>query len=87
MSRPSKRIVPAVGSRSRRISRAVVDLPQPDSPTMPRVSPSADVQRDVLDGVHLGLPAREDALLDGEALGQMLDLDEVVALSLMRRLV
>ena len=39
MSRPSKRIVPAVGSSSLSISRAVVDLPQPDSPTMPSVSP------------------------------------------------
>jgi hypothetical protein len=30
---------PDVGSISRMISRAVVDLPQPDSPTMPSVSP------------------------------------------------
>jgi len=34
-----KRIVPEVVSRSRSIRRAVVDLPQPDSPTIPSVSP------------------------------------------------
>ncbi len=34
---------PAVGSSSRSISRAVVDLPQPDSPTMPSVSPRRTV--------------------------------------------
>ncbi len=39
MSRPSKMICPAVGSMSRVSMRAVVVLPQPDSPTMPRVSP------------------------------------------------
>ena len=42
---PSKRIVPAVGSSSRSIRRAVVDLPQPDSPTMPSVSPRRTRQR------------------------------------------
>ena len=39
MSRPSKMILPAVGSSSRVTSRPVVDLPQPDSPTRPSVSP------------------------------------------------
>ena len=39
MSRPSKRIVPLVGSSSRMIRRAVVVLPQPVSPTIPSVSP------------------------------------------------
>src|ERR1700674_2466158 len=34
-------MVPAVGSISRRIARPTVDLPQPDSPTRPSVSPSA----------------------------------------------
>ena len=41
MSWPSNMICPAVGSISRTIMRAVVVLPQPDSPTMPRVSPAA----------------------------------------------
>ena len=39
MSRPSKRIVPLVGSSRRITSRAVVLLPQPVSPTIPSVSP------------------------------------------------
>ena len=39
MSSPSNLTVPEVASSSLTISRAVVDLPQPDSPTMPSVSP------------------------------------------------
>jgi hypothetical protein len=39
MSRPSNRIRPPVGSRSFTMQRASVDFPQPDSPTMPSVSP------------------------------------------------
>ena len=39
-SRPSKFISPLVGSYSRVISRPVVDLPQPDSPTSPSASPA-----------------------------------------------
>src|SRR4051812_22519334 len=39
ISWPSNRIEPSVGSISRSSSRAVVDLPQPDSPTRPSVSP------------------------------------------------
>ena len=39
MSSPSKRTVPLVGSCRRTRSRPSVDLPQPDSPTMPSVSP------------------------------------------------
>src|SRR2546430_5073261 len=39
MSRPSKTTFPPVGSSSRVTSRPVVDLPQPDSPTRPSVSP------------------------------------------------
>ena len=37
---PSKVTVPSVGRYSCRIARPVVDLPQPDSPTRPSVSPS-----------------------------------------------
>src|SRR2546429_3931462 len=36
---PLKRISPSVGSTRRRIERPSVDLPQPDSPTRPSVSP------------------------------------------------
>jgi hypothetical protein len=39
MSRPSKTTLPLVGSSSRIITRASVDFPQPDSPTIPSVSP------------------------------------------------
>ena len=41
ISWPAKRIEPAVGSWMRTTSRAKVDLPQPDSPTTPTVSPAA----------------------------------------------
>ena len=78
MSWPSKRIVPAVGSsepqdqpRGRRLAAAGL------ADDAERLA-AAHVQRDVLDGVHLRLAAREDALLHGEALRQMLELDEVV---------
>src|SRR5579862_7883372 len=36
---PSNHTSPLLGSSSRNISRPSVDFPQPDSPTMPRVSP------------------------------------------------
>ena len=44
MSRPSKMIVPPVGSSRRATQRAIVDLPQPDSPTTPSVSPAFSVK-------------------------------------------
>src|SRR3954447_10422694 len=40
---PPTRRTPAVGSRSRTTSRATVDLPLPDSPTNPNVSPASSV--------------------------------------------
>src|SRR5215467_130065 len=40
MSNPSRRMTPAVGSISLTIMRAAVDLPHPDSPTIPSVSPA-----------------------------------------------
>src|ERR1700733_4130533 len=43
ISSPSKRILPVVGSITRSRQRATVDLPQPDSPTRPSVSPLATV--------------------------------------------
>ena len=45
-----KRTVPSVGSMSRIMVRARVDFPQPDSPTMPRVSPLPNGQGDVVYG-------------------------------------
>src|SRR5437773_2132987 len=44
MSRPLRRMLPLVGSTSRRMLRATVDLPQPDSPTSPSVSPMPSVK-------------------------------------------
>src|SRR5262245_45252598 len=41
---PSNRIVPAEGSNNLKISRPVVDLPQPDSPTSPSTSPRSMVK-------------------------------------------
>src|ERR1051325_9115548 len=41
---PSKLTVPDVGLQSPTIARPSVDLPQPDSPTSPRVSPRASVR-------------------------------------------
>src|SRR5258707_11440849 len=38
---PLNHTSPEVGSMSRRMQRPVVDLPQPDSPTSPRVSPAS----------------------------------------------
>ena len=38
---PSNQISPELGSISRRMQRPVVDLPHPDSPTSPSVSPAA----------------------------------------------
>jgi hypothetical protein len=40
VSWPSKRIVPRVGAYRPTIIRAIVDLPQPDSPTSASVSPA-----------------------------------------------
>ena len=39
MSVPSNTMAPSVGSISRASNRTMVDLPQPDSPTNPRLSP------------------------------------------------
>ena len=52
MSVPRRRIVPAVGSTSRRMHFAIVDLPLPDSPTSPSISPAAERERDAVDRVH-----------------------------------
>ena len=42
----------AVGSSRRSSRRAVVDLPQPDSPTRPSVSPGCDVEGDAVHRAH-----------------------------------
>ena len=58
ISRPSKRTEPDVGCSSRSSSRAVVDLPQPLSPTIPNVSPRRTSKRDAVDRVHRAELAR-----------------------------
>ena len=45
---PRRRMRPSSGSSSRTRQRASVDLPQPNSPTMPSVSPRRDLERDVV---------------------------------------
>ncbi len=45
-------MAPLVGSISRSTLRATVDLPQPDSPTSPSVSPVAKREADAVDGMH-----------------------------------
>ena len=73
----SVRSVPSNVHRARRSARGscmialpVVDLPQPDSPTRPSVSPAHHVEADVRDRVHLqaGAPDREldDEVLDAQ---------------------
>ena len=85
MSRPSKMIVPAVGSSSFMIVRPSVVFPQPDSPTTPSVSPRANRE---VDPVHCpDLPDRvlEDARLDREVLYETLDAQDLVAAHRRRR--
>ena len=52
ISCPSKRTEPEVGGISCRMVRPSVDLPQPDSPTRPSVSPCLHGEADVVDGAH-----------------------------------
>ena len=80
MSRPSKTIRPPVGSSRRMMQRAIVDLPQPDSPTTPSVSPSLDAEADPVDRLHgRDLLLEDDPARDREVLRQALDDEEIVA--------
>ena len=80
MSRPSKTTRPPVGSSRRITQRAIVDLPQPDSPTTPRVSPSRTVKRDAVDGLdRTDLLLEDDPARDREVLLQVLDDEELGA--------
>ena len=70
MSLPMNSIDPSVGSSSRTMQRASVDLPQPDSPTMPTRLAGAHLERhavDRLDATDLLLeddPAADREMLD-----------------------
>ena len=76
MSRPSKVIFPAVGSRRRVNRRAVVLLPHPDSPTIENVSPTLDCE---VHSVHrLNAPTcRRRISADRKVLDQPVDNDQV----------
>src|SRR5215469_13057312 len=63
---PSKRISPLVGGRSPSIMRASVDLPQPDSPTSPRISPLRTVSETPLTACNTRR-VLEQAAVDHEA--------------------
>ena len=53
MSCPSNVTVPPVGIDEAEQDRPTVVLPQPDSPTRPRVSPRRIVEAHVVDGLHV----------------------------------
>ena len=73
MSRPSNSIFPSVSSCRRTMQRPSVDLPQPGLADQPERLARADVERDVVDGVHAGdLALDDDALLDREVLAHAL---------------
>ena len=57
----------------------MVDLPQPDSPTMPRVSPVVDVERHPVHRLDDAAVAAEEAALEREVLGQVPDGEEQTA--------
>jgi hypothetical protein len=54
MSRPRILTLPEVGWSSAITSRASVDLPEPDSPTMPRLRPGLDGEADALQACTSG---------------------------------
>ena len=56
MSLPSSRIRPDVGCTSRTSILAIVDFPQPDSPTSPEGLPALHREGDAVDGTTV--PAR-----------------------------
>ena len=79
MSWPSKVILPEVASSSRITQRAMVDLPQPDSPTTPSVSPLCQREGDAVDRVDAAdLLLEHDAAGDREVLDQILDHQQLV---------
>ena len=59
------------------IVRPSVVLPQPDSPTMPRVSPGCTVKVDAVDRFDLTDGVLEQARLDREVLDEALDAEQL----------
>ena len=74
--RPSNQTSPAVGSIRRRMQRPVVDLPQPDSPTRPSVSPGAMSKLTPSTACTTSALRAEQAAADREVLDQVLDAQE-----------
>ena len=66
MSRPLKRIRPAVGSHNLRITFPMVDFPLPLSPTNPRTDDLWNLEADVIDCLVVAYDALEDPFLDGK---------------------
>ena len=66
-SRFSKMISPFVAGRSRKSSRPIVVLPEPDSPTNPSVSPSSIRKLTPFDRAHVGDVARHQPGVDRES--------------------
>ena len=66
-SRPSKRTSPAVGSTSRDRQRTSVDLPEPDSPMMTKISPGLTAR---LASITAGIEAGGGELLGRRARGR-----------------
>ena len=64
------------------MQRAIVDLPQPDSPTMPSVSPCLHREADAVDRLdRADLLLEDDPARDREVLLQVLDDEQLVAFS------
>ena len=62
------------------MQRAIVDLPQPDSPTTPSVSPFLHRERHAVDGLHgRDFLLEDDPARDREVLLQVLDDEQLVA--------
>ena len=74
MSRPLSRIVPAVGSSSRTTQLPTVDLPLPDSPTSPSISP-APIVNDTPSTACTTPPPPNTCEPDVEVLDEVLDLE------------
>ena len=72
---PRSTIEPLVGSSSRSSSRAVVDLPQPDSPTMPSVSPRITSNETPSTARTAPIWRWKHARADREVLHEVADLD------------
>ena len=76
MSVPLSLMAPLDGSTSRSTLRATVDLPQPDSPTSPSVSPLPTREADAVDGMHGADAPAQDAAAHRVMLDEVGDLEQ-----------